>query len=126
MGMRYSKLFGALYAADGRIWLQAGSRVWDVADVRSVTQQFEGLRTASYELSFQDGGCASVRLGMPAAVVLHRLADPTYDEIDSWSDDIMKSLAYEAADRWRGSGGDMNSWIRQVLPGWERGFQHSS
>jgi hypothetical protein len=63
---------------------------------------------------------------MPVAVVLHRLADPTYDEIDSWSDDIMKSLPYEGADRWRSSGEDVNSWMRQVLPRWEAGFRHSS
>jgi hypothetical protein len=124
--MLYPRLFSALYAAGGSIWLRAGPRIWDVAEIQTVTQQHERLRTASYELLFQGGERASVQLTMSAAVVAHRLIDPTYDEIDSWADDIMKVLPYVAADGWRSSVDDVASWVRRVLPIWEAGFEHSS
>jgi len=124
--MLYPRLFSALFAAGGSIWLQAGPRLCDVAQIQTVTQQHQRRRTASYELLFQDGQRASVQLEMPAAVAVHRLIDPTYDEIDSWADDIMKSLPYVAADGWRSSVHDVSSWVRRVLPTWEEGFAHSS
>jgi hypothetical protein len=124
--MRYPGLFTALYAAGGSIWLRVGPRIWDVIQIQAVTQQHERIRTACYELLFQDGERASVRLKMPAAVVAHRLIDPSYDEIDSWADDIMKVLPYVAADGWRSSVDDMTSWVRRVLPTWHEGFEHSS
>jgi hypothetical protein len=126
VAMLYPNLFSALYASDGSIWLRVGPRLWDVAQIRTVIQQQVQLRRASYELLFQDGQRASVQLEMPAAVVGHRLIDPTYDEIDSWSDDIMKSLPCVAADGWRSSVEDVSSWVRRVLPIWENGFAHSS
>jgi hypothetical protein len=123
--MLYPRLFAALYAAGGSVWLRAGARLWDAAQIQTVKQQHERLRTASYELLFQEGQRASVQLEMPAAVAMHRLIDPTYDEIDSLADDFMKALPYVAADGWRSSADDVSSWIRRVLPIWEEGFKHS-
>lgn len=96
--MLYPKLFGAVYAATDSIWLQAGHRHWNVARIHTVTQQYEHLRSAAYDLHFHGGDRATVRLRMPAGVVAHRLADFTYGELDSLADDIMKVLPYTAAD----------------------------
>jgi hypothetical protein len=126
VGMLYPRLFSALYAAGGSLWLRAGPRLWDVAQIQTVMQQHERPWTASYELLFRNGQRTSVQLKMPAAVAVQRLIDRTYDEIDSWADDIMKILPYVAADGWRSSVQDVNSWVRRVLPIWEQGFTHSS
>jgi hypothetical protein len=124
--MLYPRQFTALYAADRSIWLQAGQRVWDVAQIQTVIQRHERCETACYELLLHSGERASIQLKMPAAVVAHRLVDPTYDEIDSLADDIMKTLPYIAADGRRSSRDDVSSWVRRVLPSWEEGFRHSS
>lgn len=63
-------------------------------------------------------------LRMPNTVVMQRLVDPTYDEIDSWSDDVMKLFPYLASDGWTATDEDVPSWARRVLPLWTSGVKH--
>lgn len=124
-GMAYAGgLFAAVYVCDDRVWLAVGTRGWDCADIVAVRQCSEGVRTAEYELSLTSGATHRIRLAMPAAVVAQRLLDPVYDEIDSWSDDVMKLFPYVTVDSWSSGDGDIAAWRSRVLPLWTRGAGH--
>lgn len=121
--MQYPGLFVAVYASTGRVWLQAGPTTWDASNVERVQQLSETLNAASYELQFADGARTTVELKMPPDVCEIRSIDPTYDEIDSLGDDIMKTFPYVATDGWT-AGGTMRGFLANVLPLWASGFRH--
>ena len=75
-------------------------------------------------MRFIDGPPAKVSLRMPASVVSHRLIDPTYDEIASWADDIVKVFPYVAADGWTAGDTSVQAWVARVLPLWTSGVKH--
>lgn len=123
--MRYSQVFSAMYASRGTIWFQAGPRAWDAAQILRVVQQFERVRSVAYELHLANDGVERVKLVMPAPVVAERLLDPTYDELDSWADDILKLFPYVASDgRTALTDTDVRAWVHRFLPVWEAGVKH--
>lgn len=124
-GMRYPTQLAAVYAFESTVWLQMGDRVWDASTIAGVRQVKATRRSASYQVTFADGATKRVRYRFPASVVAHRLIDPTYDEIDSWSDDIMKLFPYTAADGWQSSEEDIETWVPRVVQLWSSGFRHS-
>lgn len=124
--MEYGRTFAAVFTCHATVWMHLGERAWDCTDVVRVIQRSESVRTSSYDLVFADGGQEQVTLRMPAEVVAHRLIDPTYDELDSSSDDIMKLLPYVATDGWRADDADVQAWVRRVQPLWESGIKHST
>lgn len=123
-GMEYRNLFAAAYASNGVVWLQAGSRAWDTSAINRVVQRYDYARTSCYELHLANGESALVKLHMPNPVAMRRLVDPIYDEIASWSDDIMKLFPYLASDGWTASDEDVQSWARRVLSLWTSGVKH--
>lgn len=40
-GMEYRNLFAAVYASNGVVWLQTGSRAWDTSAINRVVQRYE-------------------------------------------------------------------------------------
>lgn len=123
-GLPHPKPFSAAFAFEGRVWLQVGAQRWDIARIHHVQQVEESARTARYRLEFRDGSAVSVVVRFPAEVALWRVLDPTHDEIDSWSEDIIKMLPYTAADGWTSGGSDdIASWAARVLPLWSTGLR---
>lgn len=85
-------------------------------------QEREGIKRARYTVSFNDGSSHSVMIKFPPTVALFRVIDPTHDEIESWSEDIMKMLPYTAADGWRADPtSQVADWAARVLPMWTSG-----
>ncbi len=82
------------------------------------------MRSASYDLVFSDGRMERVRLRMPATVVASRLLDPTYDEIDSLSDDLMTLFPYEAREGSGSTDADVQDWVSRARPLWQAGVTH--
>ena len=123
-GLPYPKPFSAAFAYDNRLWLQVGKERWSVSDIRSVRQTKETARSASYQLEFQSGATIDVMVRFPSAVVAMRILDPTHDEIDSWSEDIIKLLPYTAADGWQADPDqNVTSWASRVLSHWTAGIR---
>jgi hypothetical protein len=123
-GMKYPKTFAALFSASGTVWLQLGRRTWDVADISAVVQTYERLRKAHYDIVLRDGSSIQITIRFPAAVVALRLIDPTYDEIASLSDDIMKILPYTSPEDHEPTE-DIATWLSRVGPLWDQGIRHS-
>jgi hypothetical protein len=121
-GLAYPPPFTGAFAHDGTLWFQAGTRRWDASRIASVRQTKNQLRGATYRLDFVDGTGESVRVRFPLSVLAHRLIDPTYDEIDSWSDDPMKVLPYTASDGGHAGETDVGAWVERVLPLWTSGI----
>lgn len=95
----------------------------NVDTIRDVRQVKETRGKAVYELVLADGGRERVEIRFPASVRAIRMIDPTHDEIDSWSEDIMKVLPYTASDGWRADPReDIASWKARVLPLWRSGI----
>ena len=125
-GAPYPKPFSAVFVHDARLWLQVGMSRWDVADIIEVRQDYERVRKARYTLTFGDGTRQSVTVRFPVSVVLFRILDPTYDEIESWSEDIMKMLPYTAPDGWRADPTQtIADWSAHVLPMWRTGIRRN-
>ncbi|WP_167008805.1 hypothetical protein [Mumia sp. ZJ430] len=61
---------------------------------------------------------------MPATVVASRLLDPTYDEIDSLSDDLMTLFPYEAREGSGSTDADVQDWVSRARPLWQAGVTH--
>lgn len=123
-GAPYPKPFSAVFVNDGRLWLQVGTRRWDVADIVQVGQETGGIRQAKYGLDLRDGSRDTVIIKFPTSVSALRVIDPTHDEIESWSEDIMKMLPYTAADGWRSAGsGTVADWAARVTPAWTGGVR---
>jgi hypothetical protein len=121
-GLPFPKPFSAAFVYAGRVWLQVGKQRWDVARIRAVKQEREGIKRARYTVSFNDGSSHSVMIKFPPTVALFRVIDPTHDEIESWSEDIMKMLPYTAADGWRADPtSQVADWAARVLPMWTSG-----
>jgi hypothetical protein len=106
----------ALYVSGGTICLQAGARTWDCATVSSVVQVGTGLRWTEYELTFQAGGTARVRVRVPFLTATRRLLDPRYDAVDTWWDDLIQMLPV--------GGGDVPAWVQGTHDNWSQGFAH--
>lgn len=121
LGCPYPRPFSAVYVHDGRLWLQIGRERWDVASIAKVDQLRETARVAEYLIHFGDGSTEPVRIRFPASVAAFRVVDPTHDEIESWSEDVMKLLPYTAADG-RTAGISVQEWAAQVLPLWSSGL----
>jgi hypothetical protein len=122
-GMPYPKPFSAVFLHDDRIWLQVGAERWDVLRIQRVQQTQETARIARYDIHMVDGSVSSVEIRFPLDVVAHRHLDPTHDEIDSWSEDIMKALPYTAADGWTADPQtDVAAWVARVRPLWRSGL----
>lgn len=122
-GMPNPRPFSAVFAYGGRLWLQVGKRRWDVEDILSVEQEKDGFKRATYDIRLRDGSHNEVTIKFPLSVAVLRLVDPTRDEIDSWSEDIMKMLPYTAADGWRSSPSEgVAEWAARTLPKWAAGF----
>jgi len=125
-GAPYPKPFSAAFVHDERLWLQVGTQRWDVADIQAVDQEKETIRYAKYLIRLTDGSQQRVVIKFPAGVAALRAIDPTHDEIDSWSEDVMKLLPYTAADGWSADGPtDVAAWAARVLPMWSSGLRPS-
>ena len=120
-GLPYPEPFTGAYAQAGKVWFQAGARRWDAASIATVQQVKDRLRLASYRLTFLDGTQHVIEVKLPLAVVSHKLIDPTYDEIESLSDDPMKLLPYIAEDGWHAGDTDVAAWAQRVLGMWSAG-----
>lgn len=123
-GAPYPKPFSAVFVHAGCLWLQVGKHRWDVANIVDVRQDYERIKKAKYTLAFRDGSRHSVTVKFPASVAAFRILDPTHDEIESWSEDIMKMLPYAAADGWRADPAtSVAEWAARVTPMWESGVR---
>ena len=122
---------GALYAADGTVWLQAGERGWDCADLVEVRQRSDENASASYGLVLRDGAEDRVTLTMSPGAEWQRRVDPVYDELDSWFDDIMKTFPYRPKPSvrrpfdWMGADDrDLADWRAATYETWSAGLRH--
>lgn len=119
----YPPPISAVFVHDDHVWLQIGTRRWDVDTILGVRQIIETPRRSAYELALSDGTKDQVEIRFPGSVRVMRTIDPTRDEIDSWSEDIMKTLPYTAADDWKADPSeDIASWKERVLPLWRSGI----
>lgn len=84
-------------------------------------QKRDRLGSATYRLTFLDHTQHMIAVKLPLAVVSQKLIDPTYDEIDSLSDDPMKLLPYIAEDAWYAGDTDVAAWAQRVLGMWSAG-----
>jgi hypothetical protein len=105
-GLPYPAPFSAVFAHDGRMWLQIAKQRWDLAEATGIQQLEDGFDRSRYRITFRSRPAAEVTVQFPPDVSRIRRIDPTYDEIDSASDDIMKILPYRAVDEWTLAGGD--------------------
>jgi hypothetical protein len=112
-----------VFLHEERIWLQLGLRRWAVSDIASVVQEREGLFTARYRLDMIDGSVESVRLRYSASAVVQAILDSTYDEMESWSHDVMKVLPYRASDDWTAASEGIEAWLPRVIDLWSRGIK---
>ena len=122
---------GALYAADGTVWLQAGARGWNCADIVEVRQVTDRADQSAYDVITRNGLRERLTLQMPAQAEWQRRVDPVYDEIDSWSDDIVKILPYTPRRSlrrpfdWMGSDGrTVVEWSAGVYDRWRNGVDY--
>lgn len=123
IGLPYPKPFSAVFLHTERIWLQVGPDRWDAEDIVRVLQTRETVRGASYELHMTDGSINVIEIRLPPSVAAFRLIDPTHDEIESWSEDIMKVLPYTAADGWTADPDEnVASWVARVKSLWRTGI----
>lgn len=121
-GLPFPRPFSAVFLHNERLWLQVGLRRWSVADIASVEQEKEGLFTARYRLVMNDGTAEIVRFRYSASAVAQAILDPTYDEIESWSHDIMKVLPYKATDGWTAGSEGIEAWMPRVIDIWRKGI----
>lgn len=122
--MPYPKPFSAAFVHDGRVWLQLGRQRFDAATISRVWQLRETVRLAQYRMDMRDGSATTVTIRFPPAVAVVRAIDPTHDEIDSWSEDVMKLLPYTAADGWTADPNvDIANWVERVRPIWLSGIR---
>jgi hypothetical protein len=121
-GLPSPKPFSAVFVHEQRAWLQMGPRRWDVSQIASVEQDKEGLLHASYRLLMTDGTVERIRFRYSMAAVRQALLDPTYDEIDSWSHDVMKLLPNTAADGWGADLDGIEEWLPRVINLWGKGI----
>lgn len=120
-GLPWPKPFSAVYADSGGMWLRVGGRVWDVAVIERVRQVKDGPGRAVYALDLTDGTAEPVVISFPLDVRVARLTDPTHDEIESWTEDVMKLLPYTARDGWSSSQETVAEFAARVLPLWREG-----
>lgn len=123
IGLPYPRPFSAAFVHEGELWLQVGRRRWDVRTIREVRQVKETARLAEYAIAMNDGSLEHVTIRFPGTVAAMRVIDPTHDEIDSWSEDIMKVLPYTAADGWSAGEPDVAAWAARVTPMWGSGLR---
>lgn len=112
--------FNAVFALDDEVWLQVEARRWRASDIRRVELVDEQLRQARYRLTLHDGAQHEVVVRYPLTQLLNRVLDTTYDEIASWSDDIMKLLPYSNGD-WPPGAADVAEWAAEIGPRWSKG-----
>jgi hypothetical protein len=117
-GLPYPEPFSAVFAHAGRMWLQVGLQRWDLSSAVGIQQLSDRIADSSYLITFGDGQAAEITVHFPAEVARVRAADPTYDEIDSTSDDIMKLLPYRAVDGWTAGDGDVQAWAERIYALW--------
>lgn len=122
--MAYVRDFAAVYASGGTVWLQVGDRAWDASKIVRVTQDHERADSVAYSVQTVNGERDRITLKMPPAVAEFRVIDPTYDEIASLADDIMKTFPYVASDGWTAGKADVQAWVGRVLPMWQSGITH--
>jgi len=123
VGLPYPRPISAVFVHHDRVWLQVGLRRWDVDTISDVRQISETSGKAIYELVLSAGEREFVEIRFPPSVRTMRTIDPTHDEIDSWSEDIMKVLPYTASDGWKADPReDITSWKARVLPLWRSGI----
>lgn len=123
---------GALYATDGTVWLQGGAHGWNCADILEVRQVTDRADQSAYDVITRDGGRERLTLQMSAQAEWQRRVDPVYDEIDSWSDDIVKTLPYtprrslQRPFHWMGSDGrTVVEWSAGIHNRWHNGVDHA-
>jgi hypothetical protein len=122
MGLPYPKPFSALYACDDKLWIRVGLRRWDVRDLQEVRQLAESPAEARYEFLLRNGTTDQVSIRFPPGVRLIRTIDVTHDEIDSWSEDIVKALPYVASDGWKSTPSEtFEAWMARTLHHWRSG-----
>ena len=118
----YPRPISALYVDGDQMWLQVGGRRWNVDEILEVRQVSETPIRARYRLVFRDGRTERVAIRFPAGVVIHRMIDPTHDELDSWSEDIMKMFPYIRRNSGKSdSTEDVATWKARVFPDWRAG-----
>lgn len=119
-GINYRSGFASIYVDADELWLQVGRRGWNCAEIESVDQCVDLIAMTTYRLTLRSGRTERVTLKMPRSVILGRLTDPTYDEIDSWGDDLLKTFPYTAVDGWSGGGETMGEWRSRIIESWSR------
>ena len=123
VGSRWPRPFSAVFAHEGRLWLQVGRRRWDVDDIQAVEQLHDGVREAQYRLHLRTGETEDLTVHFPARTRVLRVLDPTHDEIDSWDEDILKVFPYTAADGWTSDPSrTVAQFAAEVLPLWSSGL----
>lgn len=122
-GLPHPGPFSAVYAHDGRMWLQVGNQRWDLTGATGIQQLEDSIVRSRYQIAFQDRPAAEITVQFPLEVAHIRKIDPTYDEIDSTSDDIMKILPYRAVDGWTAGDADIKAWAGRVYPLWSVGIE---
>jgi len=119
----YPRPISAVYVHNNRVWLRVGRRKWDLDTISYVRQVTDTRSKAIYELVLSDGQHDQVEIRFPMSVRTMRTIDRTHDEIDSWSEDIMKTLPYAAPDGWKAEPSeDVAAWRARILPLWRAGI----
>lgn len=98
--------FYAVYGYDGRLYLQAGSRKWDITDAEVETGYWCGFGLVSgFHLLLNGKSVHRATLVHPSRAIWPFI-DPTYDGIDFHSDHFLAFLSEQLT---------IDSWKQRVL-----------
>lgn len=99
-GLNIGDKFVALYTYNAHLYLRVDDKSWqldgELAKIRICNRSW---RQATYEI--ESGGVREIiRLRFPWSQRLHTLLSPTYDDIDSQSDDLLYYAAQSLSPFW--------------------------